>query len=247
MPAPPVGIVVFQMFYMYYIKNFNDFYIWNLDWYLCYTCFVTEKKSICKEILCCCSHEILGPVSIWIVILPFIFFPLLSCISHSVLMFSPWHLLLEKYNSHGFLIPLFLFPTEKNIRLSCFQSLETEKPDGHLSRKSIWWLPAYLLAVDSDFSVLYWILSGAETRTELWHQNEVPDEMLKKTIITGICPICPISSSENKNSAKVDHLLSPAASMHFAFVLLLVLLLRFISWLLISLCFCSFVVLFGPI
>lgn len=113
LPAPPMGIVVFQMFYMYYIKNFKKIYIWNLDWCLCYTCFVTEKKSICKEILCCCSHEILGPVSIWIVILPFIFFPLLSCISHSVLMFSPWHLLLEKYNSRGFLIPLFLFPTEK--------------------------------------------------------------------------------------------------------------------------------------
>lgn len=111
--------------------------------------------------------------------------------------------------------------------------------------ESIWWLPAYLVAVDSDSSVLYWILSGAEKRTELWDQNEVPDEKLTKPIMTGICPICPISSSENKNSEKVDHLLRPSTSMHFTLVLLLVLLPSFISRLLTCVCFCPLLVFFG--
>lgn len=34
-------------------------------------------------------------------------------------MFSTCHLLLEKYSSHGFLIPLFLFPAGK-YKVKCF-------------------------------------------------------------------------------------------------------------------------------
>lgn len=191
---------------------------------------IVLKKLICKETSCYCSHEIFDPVPIWIVILPFIFFCLLSQRSLFVLLFSPYHLL-EKYSSHFKQYRCFYF-LQENIRLSVFLNLETEKPDGHLSRESIWWLPAYLLALDSDSSVLYWILSGTEARTGFWDQNDVPDEKLAKPITTGICPIWPISWSENKNSEKVDHLLRPSTSMHSAFVLLVVLLPRFISRLL---------------
>lgn len=153
-----------------------------------------------------------------------------------VLMFSPYPLLEDGFFKQ---FHCFCF-LQENIRLSVFQNLETEKPDGHLSRESSWWLPAYLLAVDSDYSVLYRILSGAEARTGLWVKSEVPDEKLTKPKTTGICPICPISSSENKNSEKVDHLLRLSTSMHSACVILLVLLPRFISRLLMCLLFLSF-------
>lgn len=202
LPALPVGIVVFQMFCVYYIKKLMNFRSEILT-DICIK--IVLKKPICKETSCCCSHEILDPIPIWIVILPFIFCHFFSCLSHFVLMFSPYHLL-DSSQFKQFHCFYFL---QENIRLSVFWNLETEKPDGYLSRESSWWLPAYLLAVDSDSSVLYWILSGAEARTGHWDKNEVPDEKLTKPTMTGTYTICPISSSENKNSEKVDRFWDP--------------------------------------
>lgn len=132
LPALPVGIVVFQTFCVYYIKNLSTF----MSEILTDICIkIVLKKSICKETSCYCSHEILDPIPTWIVILPFIFCPLLSCIYLSVPIFSPYHLL-KKYSSHFKQFHCFCF-LQENIRLSVFQNLETEKPDGHLSREHL--------------------------------------------------------------------------------------------------------------
>lgn len=132
LPALPLGIVVFWMFCVHYIKNLMTFTSEILT-DICIK--IVLKKLICKETSCYCSHEIFDPVPIWIVILPFIFFCLLSQRSLFVLLFSPYHLL-EKYSSHFKQYRCFYF-LQENIRLSVFLNLETEKPDGHLSRESI--------------------------------------------------------------------------------------------------------------
>lgn len=174
------------------------------------------------------AFHILPPLVLYISFCPYIF-----SIS------SSWEIQLPVQT-----IPLSLFSAGKYKGKFFFQNLETEKPDGHLSRQSIWLLPAYLLAVDVDSSVLYWIFSGAEARTGLWDQNKVPDRNLTKPVMTDNCPTF---TSENKNSEKVDHLLRSSISMHSALGLLLILLPRFISRILTCICFCSVLVFFGLI
>lgn len=160
LPALPVGTVVFQMFCMYYTKNLMTF---TSEILTKIHIKIFLKKQICKETSCCCSHELLDLIPTWIVILPCIFCFLLSSIFLFVLIFLPYYLL-EKYSSQFKQFHCFCF-LQENIRLSVFQSLGTEKPDGHLSRQSIWWLPAYLLAVDGDSSVLDIQWSRGKNRT----------------------------------------------------------------------------------
>lgn len=130
---------------------------------------IVLKKSICKETSCYCSHEILDPIPTRIVILPFIFCPLLSCIYLSVPIFSPYHLL-EKYNSHFKTIPLFLFSSGK-YKVKCFSEsgnrearwpFEQRASDGYLP---IWQLQIVTLVCCTGYSVEQRKEQSFETRT----------------------------------------------------------------------------------